>query len=470
MMPIGDVAPELALAIGACVVLVVVLFVPRTLHWIGAPIAALAAVVAVVLAARLHVSVPPKTTFSGTWALDGFTAWTTYIACASTVFVAVLSPRWFATDARHGEWYTILLLCALGAILIAGAADSLELMVGMLLVSVTGYTLASYHRASKMCAEAGAKYFFLGALTNPILLFGITVLYGLSATTLYSENVTIGDAPIAMTAAVGAVLVGLAFELGAFPVHPWVPDVAQGSPAPGAAFLTVVPKVGALIAIARFVSFLPEAEVAWRPLVAVMALLTMTVGNLAALWQTDVRRLIGWSSVSQAGYGLLAVVALGRSPLAEPSLVLFAIGYALANLTAFAVVVDLRGRTALGDYDGLARTRPWHAFALVVAFLSLTGIPPLVGFGAKVALFGAAIDAGYTWLALAAVINTVVSIFYYLRVIAPMFTAPPPDRPVATLGREVAALAVLGALATLAFGLGAEVVLGSIDAGSVVSG
>jgi len=226
-------------------------------------------------------------------------------------------------------------------------------------------------------------------------------------------------------------VLGLAFKLGAVPAHAWVPDVADGAPAPVAAFLTVAPKVGALIAISRLMFTLPEEQVGWRLLVAVLAAATMTLGNLAALWQDDVRRLLGWSAVSQSGYGLMAVVALGRSELAIPSLLFFLVAYAVANLAAFGVVVELRGRADRATYAGLATAQPLLALVLVVSVLSLVGVPPLAGFTAKLALFGAAIDAGYTWLAILAVANTVVSLAYYLRVIAPSYfeplAAPVPD-------------------------------------------
>lgn len=466
-MPIGHVAPQLALALGAALVLVLVLFVGRSRQWLGAAVALVALAAAGYATVRLALEVPSQLTFHGTWALDGVTAWATGVIVAATAFVVVLSPRWLARDARHGEWYAVLLFSALGATMLAGAADTLELVVGMLLVSVTGYTLASYHRASRMSAEAGAKYFLLGALTNPLLFLGVVFLYGLAATTTYggmAAALTEHADPVVLTAATTLVLVGVGFELGAVPVHPWVPDVAQGSPGPAAAFLTVVPKIGALVALARFVQLLPEDEVGWRPLIAGVAALTMTLGNLAALWQEDVRRLLGWSSVSQAGYGLMAIVALGRTELAVPSLVLFLVAYAIANVAAFGVVVALRGRTRREDYRGLARSRPLHAAALVLALLSLIGIPPLVGFTAKLALFGAVIDAGYAWLAVLAVVNTVLSVFYYLRVIAPMIFEAPAGR-VALLGPAPSAVAVLAGFLTVAAGLAADLVIqGSLGA------
>ena len=460
-IPIGDVGPELALALGAVAALLVALFVRHDRQWIAGVVASVGAVVSVGLAVRLHLQSPPGTTFSGTWALDALTLWGRSSVAVATMLVIALSPRWFRTDPRHGEWYALLLLSALGASLLVGAADLMELMVGMLLVSVTGYTLASYHRGSKRCAEAGAKYFLLGALSNPLLLLGIVLMYGLCGTTRYAGigvALQLQSDPVALTAAVALLVAGIVFELGAFPLHPWVPDVSQASPAPAAGFLTVVPKIGAVVALFRLVSILPEGAVAWRPLVAAIAVATMTLGNLAALWQTDVRRLLGWSSVSQAGYGLMAVVALDRSDLAPAALVVFVLAYAAANLAAFGTVVALRGRTDLKDYRGLARVMPWHAVALTLAMLSLTGIPPLLGFGAKLLLFTGTIEAGYGWLAVVAVINTVISIFYYLRVIGAMVLGSPP-RNVLTLGWSSSTVAIVAALLTVVGGLALPVIV-----------
>ncbi|MDX1621264.1 MAG: proton-conducting transporter membrane subunit, partial [Nitriliruptorales bacterium] len=240
---------------------------------------------------------------------------------------------------------------------------------------------------------------------------------------------------------------------------PFAGTSVQGIPVTG--FLTVVPKIGALVGLMRILSLVPEGEAGWRPLVAVLALLTMTLGNLAALWQTDVRRLLGWSSVSQSGYGLMAVVAIGRSDDAIPALVAFLVAYAVANLAAFGVVVELRGRTAIEDYHGLAHERPWLAAAMAVALLSLVGIPPLAGFVAKLELFTATIDAGYGWLAFAAVVNTVVSLFYYLRVIGPAYLQPAPDR-VPVLGRWAGSSVAIATAGVVVLGLGAAAILGPL--------
>lgn len=461
-MPLHHVAPQLALAVGAVLVLLLALVLPRRHQWLCAGLALAAVLAAALATAMLALVVPQRLTFSGTWALDGITTAATLAILGVTGLVIVLVPRWLASDRRHGEHYAMLLLAALGSTLLAGAADLMEVMVAMLLVSATGTTLAAWHRGSRMSAEAGLKLYLLGALSNPILYLGIVVLYGLGASTQHATLATAlalpGVDPLALSLGVALVILGLSFELGAVPLHPWVPDVAQASPAPAAAFLTVVPKIGTLVALARFVSVLPDDGLPWRPVVAVLAALTMTLGNLAALWQDDVRRLLGWSSVSQAGYGLMAIVAIGRAELALSALVMFVVGYAIAQVAAFAVVVALRGRTELSAYDGLAHHRPGLAIALALALLSLVGIPPLPGFTAKLALFGAALQADYAWLAVLAVLNTVISLFYYLRVLRRSFLAPAPE-PVAVLGGSSRVAVAVAALSIVAFGVGAQLVL-----------
>ena len=459
-MPVAHVTPEIVLVLGAAAIVLVALFTGRDRQWLGAPIALVTIAVAMVTLADLQASTNQTITFMGTWALDGATAWATHIILVATALVVGLCPEWFRTDHRHGELYALLLLSALGAVMMAGAADLMELIVGTLLSAVTGYTLAAYHRASPLSAEAGIKYFLIGGLTNPLLGLGAVLLFGLAGTTVYGELAGgLGSASsVVLVAAAALVAVGVAVELGAVPAHAWVPDVAEGAPAPSAAFLTVVPKVGAVVALARILSILPAEQVGWRPLAAVLAAVTMTLGNLAALWQDDVRRLLGWSSVSQAGYALMGVVAIDASDLGLRALLMFVLGYAVANLAAFGVITELRGRTRLEDYRGLAHERPWLAGVLVVSFLSLVGIPPLVGFVGKWTLFAATIDAGYVWLAVLAVVNSVVSLFYYLRVLGPAYFVEA-DGPIPVLGRWARTSTLVAGAGVIVLGIAAGPIL-----------
>lgn len=427
-MAVGDLLPEIILLVGAVVILLAALFLPRRLQ-AGLAVMALATLATTAVATAVLLSGTERLTFADTYAVDGAALWGKFTVLTATAVVVGFSVDWFRDDPRHGEYYALLLMSTLGAVLLAGASDLMQLTLAILLSSATGYVLTAYHRRSRRAGEAAIKYYLLGALTNGAMVFGVVLLFGLAATTTFTgllARLPAAD-PLPLIAGVGLVVVGLAFKMGAVPAHAWMPDVAEGAPAPVAAFVTAVPKVGALVALGRLAMVLPEDAVGWRPLVALLAALTMTLGNVAALWQDDVRRLLGWSAVSQTGYGLMAVVALGRTQLAMPALLYFLVAYVLANLGAFGVVIALRGRTARADYHGLAARHPWLAFALVVSFLSFVGIPPLAGFAAKLALFGAAMDAGYGWLAVLGVLNTVVSVAYYGRVIGPAYFGPVGD-------------------------------------------
>lgn len=453
---VGDVLPEVILVVGGVIVLLYALLAPRRVQ-AGAALVALVVTALATLLSLAMLNGPEALTFFGTYARDGSAIWAKIIILAATGLVIGLSVPWFAKDPRHGEYYALLLYGALGAILLAGASDLKEFIVAMLLSSATGFVLAGYHRRSSSSAEAAIKYYLIGALTNSGLLIGAALLFGLAGKTTLAglaDGLPSGGG-VALLVGVGLVIVALTFKIGSVPAHVWVPDVAQGAPAPVAAFVTAVPKVGGFLFLARFVMALPPQATGWVPMIAILAALTMTLGNLAALWQEDVRRLLGWSAVSQTGYGLMAIVGLGMSALALPALLFFLLAYVLANVAAFGVVVELRGRTALADYAGLGRERPALAGALAVSFLSFIGVPPLAGFTAKLLLFAVAIEVGYGWLAVAAAINTVISIFYYVRVLAPTYYGVAPTG-VPVLGRWAACSALAAAAAVIVIGIFAD--------------
>ena len=458
-MPIGDVLPEIVVLVTAVFGVLLASFLPQRRQWLCAALALAGIGVATALCI-LQLSQGSRLTFSGNWAIDTSSIWARLIILAASGIAVLCTPAWLREDRRHGEFYSVLLLSALGAMVMAAASDTLQLVTGVLLSSITGYVMAGYHRDWAVSVEAGMKYFLLGAFATSLLMVGVGLLYGLLGTSSYaamaSATRSTAHSPLLLLG-LALVIVGIGFKLGAVPAHAWLPDVAQGAPAPAAAFLTVVPKIGAAIALARLLSTFDDAT-DWRILVETMAIATMTLGNLAALWQKDLRRLLGWSSVSQSGYALMAITVTGLSRSAVPGLLLFLAAYAAANLAAFAVVTQLRGRTALDDFTGLATARPWAAAVLTLSLLSLAGIPPLAGFAGKLMLFVATIDAGYTALAIAAVLNTVVSLFYYLRVLAPMYFLKP-EGAMAQFGGSVGAAVAFSALAVTGIGLGAGVLL-----------
>jgi NADH-quinone oxidoreductase subunit N len=282
-------------------------------------------------------------------------------------------------------------------------------------------------RRDALGTEATMKFFLIGALSSVTMVIGITILFGAAGTTSYRLLATAVDqAPhAAVVAGVVAILAGLLFKAGAVPMHFWLPDAAQGATTPGAAFITTVPKVGALAALLRlFAQPLRDAPLDWPLLVAVISAATMTLGNLAAFSQTDVRRLLGYSTISQTGYMLMAVAVAARSHIALPALLLYLAAYAAANLGAFAVVAELPHARVLRDYSGLVQRHRGLALSLVVCLLALVGTPPTIIFFGKLNVFSAAADGGLAWLVVVAAVNTVASLFYYLRWIAPAFQGP----------------------------------------------
>jgi NADH-quinone oxidoreductase subunit N len=300
------------------------------------------------------------------------------------------------------------------------------------------------------------KYFVFGSVSEAIMIFGLTFWFGATGTTLLGELGRLGGSRLPALAGLAAVLVGLGYKAALTPFHFWAPDAYDGAPTSVAAYISVVPKVGAIFGLAQTVRDLPDSVVDWRLLVAVLAALSMTYGNLAALGQSNVVRLLAYSSIAQAGYFLLGVVALGRTPLAMQALIVFAAAYAAMNLGAFAIV--LRVGRDLAAFSGYGRLAPLSGASLVIFLLSLVGVPPLAGFFGKLLLFGAAIDAGFGWLAIVAVANTVLSLAVYLRWLVPCYQMPPTVR-VAPSGGPISAIS---AGIVVGLGLGVQVLVGRI--------
>ncbi|MEU2616167.1 proton-conducting transporter membrane subunit [Micromonospora sp. NPDC007271] len=460
--------PELLLAAGALTALIGGSFLPRQRQWpvrIFTVVVLVATIVATIVAAALPLRAPATTAFADSYAIDTATGVARILAASGTLLVLAVAADEIAGSARESETYALLLFATTGAVLLAGANDLLVLAVGFLLTSIPLYALIGLARTPGS-AEATMKAYLAGVLFGVLLLLGVTVLSGLTGGTTYVELTDrLAGAPrAAVTVAAVAVISGLMFKAGGVPGHFWVPDAAEAANATAATFLTTVPKIGALVAIYRLASVLPASS-SWPALVAALAVASMTLGNLAAYWQPDPRRLLGWSTVSQVGFLLVPVVAAGRSGLALPSLLGYLTGYTVTNIAAFAVSAALPRRRNLADWRGLGTGRPWLAAALLVALLGLVGTPPTAVFVGKLTTATAAWDAGYAWLAVVVFVNTVISLFYYLRWIAAAFRghrqAPPGIGEVAppNEGRPWSArLAVVAAALSLVVGLASGLV------------
>lgn len=445
-------APEMALFAAALVVLLAGSFLSRSRLWLTRPVAA-AALAASAAFTVAGLTAGTKTAFDGTFVADPATAVVRLVVVLALGLILMLAADDVTGSAREAETYALMLLGSTGVLVMSGAHDLQVLLVGFLLASIPAYGLVGIIRTG-WAAEAAMKTYLLGALAGISLMLGTVLLYGVSGETTYAALAReLAGAPTGAVAAGGVLVLGaLLFEAGAVPAHFWVPDAAQASGITAATFLTTVPKLGALLALYRFVGVLP-GTVAWPALVGMLAVLTMTLGNLAAYGQTDVRRLLGWSTVSQAGYLLVPVAAVGRSELAEPSLLFYLGAYAVTNVGAFAVAAALPEHRDLSDFRALARERPWLGGALLVCLLGLVGTPPTAVFVGKLTAATAAWDGRLWWLTVAVVLNSLLSLFYYLRWLAPVFDlgwdtgspeAAPARRPpgvAAVTGAQAAAVA-----------------------------
>jgi len=445
-------APELAVLLTAVGALV---FEMLKLPKVALPFTVVGLLVATALTVPLIGT--ETTVFMGTFRVDALSEWAKISLLPATALCAVLAhPEVKDTD-REGTVHALFSFTALGALVLAGAGDLMFVVLGVLLSSLGSFALTAYPRDDR-ATEAAMKYFVFGSVTSAVMVFGLTYWYGVTGSTLLSELGRLGDSPFAAAIGLVAVLVGLGYKAAIAPFHFWAPDAYDGAPVSVAAFLSVVPKVGAIFGLVQVARDLPAGGASgWPLVVAALAVLSMTYGNLAALVQDNVVRLLAYSSIAQSGYFLLGVVAFGESGLALSSLAVFAAAYAAMNVGAFAVV--LRSGRQLRDLAGLGRYAPWAGGAMVVFLISLVGIPPTAGFVGKLLLFGAAMDAGYAWLAVVAILNSVLSLAVYLRIVVPMYGQPKEAKPAMPIVDAVWAIALV---LTVAVGLATLALLGGI--------
>jgi len=320
-----------------------------------------------------------------------------------------------------GEYYAILLGAVFGMNFMASAADLIMLYLSIETTSIALYLLAGYLRDDDKSAESGLKYFLFGAFTSTVMLYGFSLLYGFTGkTNLYELSTALGSVPPLVTViAALLVLVGFGFKIAAVPFHFWTPDVYEGAPTPITAFISVASKAAGFAVLMRvMLAVFPQAESYWVPLVAVIAAFTMTLGNTLALAQKNIKRLLAYSSIAQAGYALVGLAAISQAGIAAT--VFYLAMYTLTNLTAFGVIILVSRVThsdEISDYAGLSRRSPGLALAFMVAFLSLGGMPPLAGFFGKFFIFAAAIQQGLIWLAVVGVLNAIIGLYYYLTVL-----------------------------------------------------
>ncbi|SDN26260.1 NADH-quinone oxidoreductase subunit N [Lentzea albidocapillata subsp. violacea] len=451
--------PEIFLALVAVLGLLLGSYLPRHRQWLVRVLSAVACVAGIAVTVTMWSGMD-QAVFGESYVIDVATNATRVIVLLATLIVTALAGE-VTGWAREAEFHVLVLLAALGTVVLAGAADLMLLAAGYLLASIPLYALAGFAK-DKAGTEAALKFYLLGALLGVVTLIGVTLLFGVGGATGYTELRLDEAPPAAVAVGTVAVLAGLLFKIGAVPAHFWVPDVTEGARPVVAAFVTTVPKIGAVVATYRLVAVpLRDAGVDWSLLIAVIAAATMTLGNLAAFFQDNVRRLLAYSTISQVGYLLMAVAVAGRADLALPSVLLYLAAYSITNLGAFAVVCALPSAVTLEDYRGLVRERPWLVVSLVVCLLGLVGTPPTAVFAGKLTVFTAALDGGLLWLVVLGAVNTVASLFYYLRWVVPAVRGEAADA--SDIRTSAARMAYLLAAASLAGGVLSGVVLPMFD-------
>jgi NADH-quinone oxidoreductase subunit N len=432
------ISPLLALVGGACVVLLAGLvrapFVRRTL-------VPLLTLVALGAAAGLSIATwgDNVTVIAGAMAMDDLTLFITLVCVAAAAACVLLSWRAVAPrEAGHGEYYSLLLTTIAGMVVLAGATNLVTIFIGYELLSIPLYVLCATEMRRATSLESGLKYLIIGSVGSATLLYGLAFVYGATGATEFGEiaaAVPEVRTDVLLLTGLALVVAGLAFKASVAPFHQWTPDVYEGAPTPITAFMAVATKAAALAIILRFFDVaVIGASDTWAPAIAVLALITIVVGNVGAIGQSSLKRLLAFSSVAQAGYMLAGVVV--TTQLGVRAVAFYLAVYLFMNLAAFAVIVAREREAGVGDdissLYGLGEQRPLLAWPMTIAMLALAGFPATAGFFGKVYLIGAAVDNGYGWLGVAIVVGSAISLAYYLRVVAAVWMRSPEASPAVT--------------------------------------
>jgi NADH-quinone oxidoreductase subunit N len=469
--------PETLMTVAACGALVADVITPRhRKHMIGWGCFAVLCVTFLVL-----LVLPPQggSVLGGMLLADGYAAFFKALFLISAALTVLISLRYLDDEGSHyGEYYALLLFAVVGMMFMAGGGDLITIYLGLELMSLPTYVLVGFMRRDVTSTEGAVKYFLMGAFTSGILLYGLALLYGLTGTTNLSAvaqqlaGLSLDD-PVLILAVI-LVVTGFGFKIAAVPFHMWVPDAYEGAPTSITAFMSAAVKAAAFAGLARvFVVALAPAAARWEVLLWVLAALSMILGNVVAIAQTSLKRMLAYSSISHAGYALIGVVtALHAKGPGIASTLFYLFVYMFTTMGTFSMIILLTHQGFRGDkiadFAGLGYTHPLPAFIYIVFFLSLAGIPPTAGFVGKLLIFRAAIDSGFVVLAVIGVATSAIAAYYYFMVIKTMFMDAPtgvvalsPSRPL-TVG-----LAVM-VVATVLLGLFPNVVLQAIEAAKIV--
>jgi NADH-quinone oxidoreductase subunit N len=425
------IGPEMALTITAMGLLLITAFSKKLNKWI--PYLALAGFVFALFSIFPYWD-KPQYGFHQMVVMDNYSLFFKFLFVAAAFLVVLMSIRYVEREGfDHGEYYVLVLFATVGMMLMAGAADLLVVFLGLETFSLAIYVLAGFFRTQPKSNESALKYFLLGAFATGFLLYGIALIYGATGSTnlkkiaeLFSQTAMLKN-PMLLVG-MGLLLVGFSFKVAAVPFHMWTPDVYEGAPTAITAFMSVGPKAAGFAAFIRvFLNVFPTMAADWVWILWVLAVLTMTLGNLVAIAQKNIKRMLAYSSIAHAGYMLVAMVA--ASEFGTASILYYLLAYTFMNLGAFGVVI-LYGRKGeenalISDYSGMASQYPLLAATMAVFMFSLAGIPPTAGFVGKFYIFSAAISSGYLGLAIIGVLNSVLSVYFYLRVTVMMYMKGP---------------------------------------------
>jgi NADH-quinone oxidoreductase subunit N len=428
------IAPEITMTVLVCAVILVDLFVSRRRKELLGILTLVGLVVTAYFLSNL-VGTDVKI-FGGMYRVDDFSTFFKFIFLGLTGLTVLMSLRYLKIeDINLGEYYSLVLFSVLGMMVMVSGNDFLTIYIGLELLSIPIYILVGFLKRDLASQEGGIKYFLLGAFSSAIILYGIALIYGYTGT-IYLDGVraalaeTSGVHPL-LTLAVILLLAGFAFKLALVPFHMWAPDAYQGAPTSITAFMSVGTKAAALAALVRvFLVAFGDAGEQWKIILWLFAAVSMTWGNIAAMVQTNLKRLMAYSSIAHAGYLLIGLVVGTQTGIT--SILLYMVAYLFTNLGVFAIIIFIcrqgfRG-DRLEDFRGLAQQYPLAALALLIFFLSLTGIPPTGGFVGKFYIFASAIESGFVWLAIIGLLNSAISLYYYFRVVMLMYMHDPTVR------------------------------------------
>jgi len=429
----GLLLPEYLLAGLAAIVVALGLFdAKRARTYL--PYLSAAGLAVVFVVSLLYVNKTPED-FAGLVVVDNYTTFFRAFFVAVTATVCLASAHFVRDRLRHaGEYYGLLIISTIGAIYMAAAQELLTAYIALELLSFSLYILVSYAKQDAKSNEGGLKYMLLGAFSSALFLYGLSLIYGTTGSTFYSDisaafaNGT-SDFDLAMLMGLVLVIAGLGFKVAAVPFHMWSPDAYEGAPLPITAYLSAASKAAGFALMLRLFSgaFLPVID-DWQWMLAALAAATMTLGNLVAIQQRNIKRLFAYSSIGQAGYMLAGVAAL--SPDTASALLLHLAGYVVTNLAAFVVIIayfNATGKDEVEDYRGLSERAPFLALSMTIALFSLAGMPLFAGFTTKFLLFQAITQEGFLWLAALGVINSLVSLYYYLVIMRQMYVGEPEE-------------------------------------------